>query len=450
MLFGWPLAVLFLLRTYSTKQAILYSMVFSTLLLPVMTIDPPLLPPLNKLSITSLALLFCLFVLGRRFRLFEPGLITKFILAYFSVIFISAVLNSDPVESGIRILPGLSIYDALTSIFKMLIYLVPFLLGRYYFKAVEDNEWLFKFLVVSALIYSVPMLFEIRMSPQLHNWIYGFSPTVFAQQMRGGGFRPFVFIGHGLPLAFWFSTCVIIAVALYKNKVRCSPLTPFVALSYMLIVLVLCKTVSAMIYATLGLFFVYKIQPLKQAKWAFILSILVLMYPISKLLGVFPTAGLVSFVDGLSADRAQSLLFRFDNEEILLNHAIERPFFGWGGWGRNRLFDEFGKDLVVTDGRWIIEFGINGFLGFFLYYAILITPLFYATKAICHIKEKKQQYYFSTLAIVLVVSIIDSVPNTNMGSIQLLLAGALLGQSEFLISNALKKQGEIKQVSYVC
>jgi hypothetical protein len=58
--------------------------------------------------------------------------------------------------------------------------------------------------------------------------------------------------------------------------------------------------------------------------------------------------------------------------------------------------------------------------------------LYYAVKNIKYIKESKDQIYFATLAIILSISLIDSVPNAGMVSIHLLLAGALLGQSELL------------------
>lgn len=61
---------------------------------------------------------------------------------------------------------------------------------------------MFRFLVIAGLIYTVPMLYEIRMSPQLHTIFYGYFPHSFGQQARGGGFRPVVFMGHGLLVGF--------------------------------------------------------------------------------------------------------------------------------------------------------------------------------------------------------------------------------------------------------
>ena len=80
-----------------------------------------------------------------------------------------------------------------------------------------------------------------------------------------------------------------------------------------------------------------------------------------------------------SSDRSGSLEFRFDNEEKLLQHASNRFWFGWGRYGRNRVFDEdTGQDTTVTDGRWIITLGCFGFLGFLAEFGLLVLPIFAA------------------------------------------------------------------------
>ena len=59
-------------------------------------------------------------------------------------------------------------------------------------------------------------------------------------------------------------------------------------------------------------------------------------------------------------------------------------------------------------------------------------PLYYAHKNIENIEDPRQKVYFSALAIMLAICIFDSVPNTGMGFMHWLFAGALLGQSEML------------------
>ena len=41
----------------------------------------------------------------------------------------------------------------------------------------------------------------------------------------------------------------------------------------------------------------------------------------------------------LNERRAQSLEFRMTNENLWAAHALEQPWFGWGGWGRNFAYD---------------------------------------------------------------------------------------------------------------
>ena len=59
--------------------------------------------------------------------------------------------------------------------------------------------------VLGGLIYVPLCLFEVRMSPQLHNMVYGFAQHSFGQTVRGGGWRPMVFMQHGLAVGLFMS-----------------------------------------------------------------------------------------------------------------------------------------------------------------------------------------------------------------------------------------------------
>jgi hypothetical protein len=73
-------------------------------------------------------------------------------------------------------------------------------------------------------------------------------------------------------------------------------------------------------------------------------------------------------------DRAQSLRFRFKNEDILAGKALRRAMWGWGRFGRSRVFDENGKDISTTDGLWIITLGQSGIVGLAAVTAIFLVP----------------------------------------------------------------------------
>lgn len=443
--FSWPIVVLWLLIRYPTKKAIFISIVLTTLLLPsAFSADVPLLPPLDKNNITGLSLILFLFLMRKKFRIFQPGLSTILFIGYFIVIAITVELNAIPIIIiGSKYLPGLTYHDIFSTIIRLIIYTMPFFLGRYFSTSLKDTEIFFKIMVVMALIYTLPMLFELKMSPQLHNIFYGYQPSQFVQEIREDGYRPMVFVGHGLGLAFWMSTCILAAVALLKNKIRSTILSPVVVVCYLFVVLIFCKTWSAAAYAVLGMFFILKLRPSTQVKWSFIIAAIVILYPIAKVNEVIPEKEIISTISQYNPARAQSLEFRFQNENEMLTHVLEKPFFGWGSWGRNRIYSKWdGRDLSVTDGRWIAELGTNGWMGFLFYYAILLTPLYYALKTFKYIKEPKDQVFFATLAVILMICIIDSIPNTGMGPMHLFLAGILLGQAEFLNKQKYLSQNE--------
>lgn len=443
--FSWPIVVLWLLIRYPTKKAIFISIVLTTLLLPsAFSADVPLLPPLDKDNITGLSLILFLFLMRKKFRIFQPGLSTILFIGYFIVIAITVELNAIPIIIiGSKYLPGLTYHDIFSTIIRLIIYTMPFFLGRYFSTSLKDTEIFFKIMVVMALIYTLPMLFELKMSPQLHNIFYGYQPSQFVQEIREDGYRPMVFVGHGLGLAFWMSTCILAAVALLKNKIRSTILSPVVVVCYLFVVLIFCKTWSAAAYAVLGMFFILKLRPSTQVKWSFIIAAIVILYPIAKVNEVIPEKEIISTISQYNPARAQSLEFRFQNENEMLTHVLEKPFFGWGSWGRNRIYSKWdGRDLSVTDGRWIAELGTNGWIGFLFYYAILLTPLYYALKTFKYIKEPKDQVYFAALSIILAICIIDSIPNTGMGPMHLFLAGILLGQAEFLNKQKYLSQNE--------
>jgi len=78
-------------------------------------------------------------------------------------------------------------------------------------------------------------------------------------------------------------------------------------------------------------------------------------------------------------ERVGSLQFRFDHEEVLAQRTRERPFWGWGGWGRSRVesdlaWELLGRQRVITDGFWIIAFGDRGLVGLVTTYGWMLVP----------------------------------------------------------------------------
>src|SRR5262249_37310635 len=138
----------------------------------------------------------------------------------------------------------------------------------------------------------------------------------------------------------------------------------------------------------------------------------------------------------INAERGQSLHFRFNNEDMLMQRASERLFFGWGRWGRSRIYatEESAKDLRVTDGNWIITIGQFDIFGLFALYGLLALPIFRAAAALRSVRSAHERVYLAALALILSANVVDLTTNNTLLPWTWLLAGALLGTSEALAS----------------
>ena len=125
--------------------------------------------------------------------------------------------------------------------------------------------------------------------------------------------------------------------------------------------------------------------------------------------------------------RARSLQYRLNNEDILLEKANQRPLFGWGGWGRARVYDESGSDISTTDGRWIITIGNEGWFGYLARFGLLTLPIILLT-----LRKRKYEVTLATSALCLVLAgnLVDLIPNATSTPLTWLMAGALLGRLE--------------------
>lgn len=433
----WPLLAIYWYRTKSIQTATLWTILGGFMFLPVRTaIDLPLIPPLGKQSIPVVsALLGCWLIKKQAVSYIEElGGIKWLVILLITLPFITSALNSDAIIVGGTYLKGLSYYDGLSATINKFLLITPFFIGRQFFKTYNDQLALFKLLVAAGLFYSIFMLFEVRMSPQLHTWIYGYFPSSWVQQYRGGGFRPVVFMGHGLWVAFFTAVVSITAIALWKNNSKIRSFPPKAVTGYLLVVLVLCKSIASLAYGLFGLIAITGLKIKTQHRAAFLLVCVAMLYPAMSIMKIFPHQAIINIAESISLERAQSLQFRFDNEEVLLNHARERLFFGWGGWGRNRVYDdETGEDTSITDGKWILTFGTLGLIGFIAEFSLLAISVFRANKAAKLIKDKQQQTLHAAHALLVGFVMIDQLPNASLAPWLWLIVGALLGRSEMII-----------------
>ena len=439
----FPILALVLYQTRPVSEATILTFVCAHLLLPVgAVIKFEMIPPFDKNSIASFcALIGCLLSARRPSTSSQGfGLVEILIVAFIFGPFITGELNTDPVFVGGAILPGADLYEALSSLENAAVFLIPFLLGRYFLREALDIETILRTLVVAWLIYSLPILFEWRMSPQLHTWLYGYSQGLNTE-VRDGGMRPRVFVGNGLLLTFYEMTAVVAAAALWKARVRILNLSPPGVTAYLFVVLSMCRSLGSLIYGTILVPIVRFTKPQTQLRFAVILAILALLYPTLRATRLFPTQTLVEYADKVSAERSRSLDFRFNQEDQLLQHASERFFFGWGRFGRNRVFSDDGADRSVTDGHWIITMGQFGFIGFLAEFGLIAMGVFRAALVFKFVNSERHRILLSAMALIVAINLVECLPNAAISPWTWFVAGSLLGRAEAIwLARKLRKK----------
>ena len=358
-----------------------------------------------------------------------PGLILAAGCLLFANAFLTLMTNTAPYQIGRRSIQGLGVYDTFSAILGEAVLILPYLLGLRYLATPQQNRILLQVFVLAALAYSLPTLWEIRMSPQLNRTIYGYLSQPFIQAMRDGGFRPVVFLQHGLWLAIFNAMAALGAFAFWRNE-RAAGRPALWALGagvWLSAVLALSNSLGALMILVLLLPVVFFLSLRLQLILAATLGLVLLLYPMLRGGGFIPTQAVYESVLDISAERANSLRIRLENEDRLLNHANEQPISGWGGYGRSRVYDPVtGEDISITDGMWVIVMGVSGWIGYVAKYGLLTLPILLIA---LRRRTLEDPFVVSGLALLLLANLVDMIANATMTPVTWLVAGALAGRA---------------------
>ncbi|RYI23339.1 MAG: hypothetical protein EON48_07865 [Acetobacteraceae bacterium] len=433
VLLSWPLVAVALFRLLSLERALVWSIIAGHLLLPSETqIKFPTIPVIDRSTVVSLsALLLCVFI-ARRPKL-QPDVMARtwqlVLLGLFGLVVLTPLLtvvqNTQPIVNGKVHLPGLRLYDAYNMISNIFFQMVPFWLGLRYLNTREGHKVLLEAFAIGGFAYSFPALLEVRISPQLHRWVYGFFPSDFVQSMRDGGFRPNVFLNHGLMVGIFFALSIVAALVLFREARR-EGRNAFVWLAiavWMTGTLFLCKSLGAFALALIfgAATFLFGRRP--QVVLGVFVAGVVLLYPMLRGGGLIPVDTVYEIAQSISEDRASSLKFRLDNEDALLDRANEKPVAGWGSWGRNSIFDpDTGRMTSITDGIWLIFIGIFGWLRYIGRFGLLTVPIL-----LFALRRNGPSLITPGLIMVHSVALVDLLPNAGLVNYVWLMAGATAG-----------------------
>lgn len=421
----WPLITFTIFAVMRPAQAVVLSLLAGYLLLPVKTaFDFPGIPALDKTTVANLSTYVAALVYtkGKSMKFPREWWLISLIIIYLLTPIFTTITNRDSLSYGSLFLPGLSSYDAFSASAYKAIGLLPFLLGYNLLRTAGSQHELLKAFVGAVLAYSLLMLIEIRLSPQLHTWVYGFFPHSFSQQMRNDGFRPVVFLGHGLLVAIFTAMGITITAYFARRRALIFGLPAWLWLIYLFLVIVLCKSLGALIFSIFAAVFAIALKGRSLQIVCGLSAVIVLTYPALRGADMVPVQRIADYTAQYSEERSSSFQTRINNENQLLKRANERPLFGWGGYGRNRVYDQnTGIDISITDGTWIIVVGTSGWLGYLAAFGILCFPIIQMS-----LLKKGVNQGQKIIALCLVVNLLDLLPNSSLGPLTWLMAGAVM------------------------
>jgi hypothetical protein len=371
-LFGWIPFVLFLFTILPPRRAVIWAFLLAWLFLPMAGFSVPGLPDYTKMSATTAGVLIGALIFDTdRVLSFRLKWIDWPMLIWCVSPFASSYLND------------LGMYDGVAEVVHgTIIWGLPYVIGRVYFNDLEGLRDLAVGMLAGGLIYVPLCLLEVRISPQLHLLVYGYNQHSFWQNVRDGGFRPMVFMQHGLMVAMWMSMTALIGVWLWQCKtIRKIADIPVSYLIWPLLLTVyLCKSKYALLLLVTGVGMLYLSKWMRTSLLVVMLALVPPTYIYLRASGAVTGEKMVEVAKNtFGEERSKSLFVRVDNENALVQRAMEKPWFGWGGWGRARVTDDEGHDRI-TDSLWIITIGKAGWVGLAALLAMLLLPMLLVCK----------------------------------------------------------------------
>lgn len=371
-LFGWVPAVAVLFVLLPPRRAVLAAFLLAWLFLPVVH-EPVLGLRWTKMRATCYGVLLAAAVFdSARLQAFRLRAWDAPLLLWCVCPFASSLSN------------GLGLYDACSQTLDQTVtWGLPYLIGRLYFADLRGLRDLSVGIIAGGLAYAPLCLIEIRFSPQLHTWVYGYFQHSFAQTIRFGGYRPVVFLDHGLAVGMWMTAASMLALWLWWSRTLPAlrpwpggrPLPMRWVVPALWAVTFLCKSSGALGLGIAGSAVLLLTARTGLRALALAMALAAPWYVWARTWGGWSGLEFAEFLGGsFDRERAASLIFRLENENLLIGRALESPVFGWGGWGRARVYDLDGNDLTVTDGLWVIALGDRGLVGLAGLMGTLLAP----------------------------------------------------------------------------
>lgn len=236
-----------------------------------------------------------------------------------------------------------------------------------------------------------------------------------------------VFMQHGLAVGAWMAASALVAWVLWRSKaikhIWSIPMS-WIAIGLVLVTINLRSTGAAILL--LGLIAAAEfVQATKLRLALFALILMPTGYIGLRTMG-WEGQQMVEIASVLGERREDSLRTRLENDTLIVEKAMERPVFGWGGWGRWRVKNELGVDITISDSWWAIILGSTGIFGLTAAYGTFVAPMFVL------IRRKTNARIFQgaqgaawAIGLALLLFVLDTLANAMPNTSFMLAAGVM-------------------------
>jgi hypothetical protein len=424
VMFGWLPLVLFLFSQYPAQRALLTSFIIAWLVLPQASLALPFIPDYSRINATCYGVLIATLVFDiSRFSTLRLSWIDIPMIVWCCCPFLTSIDND------------LGWYDgSIMLLDQTWTWGLPYFLGRIYLNTFQALRNLAIAVFFGGLAYVPFCIIESRLSLSTHLLVYGFQhpSQSFLISLRFGGYRPSVFLESGLMLGVWLMSAAMMGIVLWRTKNLPSHFRGIptgILVGAVIFAFAIQRATGAYLLFVFGLLILFVARWARSAIMLWVLYGMIIFFLVYAVSGEFPRREIIDAMSQVfPPDRVQSVDFRFMNEELLGDHARKRIIFGWGGFGRNRLFDEYGKDITITDSLWIIVFGVNGLVGLISCFSALMVPTF------CFVMRYPAKLWSNpvvapaaALSVSVILYVFDCVLNAMVNPIFALTCGAIAG-----------------------
>jgi hypothetical protein len=302
---------------------------------------------------------------------------------------------------------------------------VPFAVGRFLITDVSARNAVAWVVIAGAILYLPPTLYEVFQGPTLAKWATG---QEFGRMLRGADrgdtFKPSVFLSSGFVLTMFYVWAALLAIHQTIKTFWVWFMPPMdwdrhipeyhrwlwksIHAGIHMAVVIVCKSFGSIVLMGVGV----GVMLLARSRFAGValatLCLLPACYIGLRTKGIASTEQIDSAVSQVvPKDRAGSLKYRLDAEDIVFASMQDHVWWGYGDWGQ---WSE-GRQALVLDGFWLFAWTRTGMVCVVAWLTMIALPvLIVAVYAIRFEWDVTRSVGFP-YALFLALSMIDSMFN---------------------------------------